>query len=439
MATLDPLPIPANDEEKKSETSSVKHQDSEGGTDAAEYPEGGLQAWLVIFGSFLALFSTWGIINSYGVFHDYYATVLLPNSSSSTISLIGALQLFFLYGSSPVIGRIFDLYGPNILLPLGSLITVVSLMLVSLCQANETYQFFLTHGLLFGFGVTLIFTPVVAAAGHWFHRRRPFAIGVMVSGSSLGGVIYPIVLQRLIPTVGFPWAVRVIAFINLGCLIVSCATVKTRFRSKPGQNWREGLVDLSGFRDPAFCLACVATFILFYAQFVPYFYIEAYANYRHVTSAISKYIVAIMNAAGVARILPSLLAVQYGALNVMIPATLLSGILVLALWLPSHGAIPLTIFSALYGVFSGVLLALLPAYIGAISPTERFGGRLGCVYFFAAVASLAGTPTAGAFVQNRQDPGYTSLILFTGLMILGGAIILVVARFLHSRSLVYKI
>ncbi|KAK7448846.1 hypothetical protein VKT23_013575 [Stygiomarasmius scandens] len=411
----------------------------ESGADVIQYPEGGLQAWQVVFGSFLAMFSTWGIINSYGVFHDYYSTALLPNSSSSAISLIGALQLFFLYGFSPIVGRVFDLYGPNVLLPLGSLITVVSLMLVSICQANQAYQFFLTHGLLFGIGVTLVFTPAIAVAGHWFHKRRPFAIGVMASGSSVGGAIYPIVLQRLIPKVGFPWAVRVMAFITMGCLAVSCVTIKTRLKPKVRRSWREGLVDLSGFKEPTFCLACFATFILFYAQFIPYFYIEAYADYRQVTSAISKYIVAIMNGAAVVRILPCLLAVKYGTLNVIIPSTLLSGILVLAVWLPSSSAVPLTVFGALYGIFSGVLLALLPAYIGAISPTERFGGRLGCAWFFAAVASLVGTPTAGAFVQDRQHPGYTSLILFTGLMILGGVMILVVARFLHSKNLVYRI
>ncbi|KAK7448847.1 hypothetical protein VKT23_013576 [Stygiomarasmius scandens] len=440
MTTSDPLPLSVGSEEAKSEISPVEQsREGEGDANVVDYPEGGLQAWLVVFGSFLGLFSTWGVINSYGVFHDYYSTVLLPNSSSSTISLIGALQLFFLYGFSPVIGRIFDLYGPNVLVPLGSVIIVISLMLLSLCQANHAYQFFLTHGLLFGIGITIAYTPVVAVIGHWFHKRRPFAIGVIASGSSIGGVIYPIVLQRLIPKVGFPWAVRVMAFINMGCLAVSCLTIKTRLKPTVRRSWRQGLVDLNGFKEPTFCLACAATFIMFYVQFVPYFYIEAYADYRQITSTISRYIVAIMNGAGVARILLSLLAVKFGTLNIMVPTTILSVILVLAVWLPSQGAVPLTIFGALYGIFSGAFLSLLPAYIGAISPTERFGGRLGCAWFFAAVASLVGTPTAGAFVQDRQHPRYTSLILFTGLMTLGGAMMLVVARFMHSRSLMYKI
>ncbi|KAF5337680.1 hypothetical protein D9758_013009 [Tetrapyrgos nigripes] len=461
MATLNTLPSMKNDEDTKPEHPRLSNLDSS--AESIEYPEGGLEAWLVIFGSFLALFATWGVINSYGVFHDYYSTVLLPNSSSSTISLIGALQLFFLYGFSPVVGRIFDLYGSRILLPLGSIITVISLMLLSLCQVNQTYQFFLADGLLFGIGATLVFTPAVAVAGHWFNKKRPLAIGVMATGSSVGGVVCPIILQRLIPKVGFGWAVRVMAFVVLGCLILSCVTIKTRLlpRSRlglvdvgaagagvgvreaggEGQKgaWRSGLVDLTGFKDPKFCLACAATFILFYVLFIPFFYIEAYAKYRQVDSTISQYVVAIMNGAAILRLSLCFLAVKYGTVNIIVPSILVSGILVLAVWLPSRGAVPIAVFGSLYAIFSGVFITLLPAWIGAMSTTERFGGRVGCVWFFAAVASLVGTPTAGAFVKDREHPGYNSLMLFTGVMFLGGSVILVIARILHSRRLWYKI
>ena len=95
--------------------------------------DGGRDAWLVVLGSFLAMFSSFGIVNSYvsdgcpplfrlqqltllfqGVFQDYYTTNLLPNSSSSTISLIGAIQLFLVYGLGPVVGRTFDAYGTKV-------------------------------------------------------------------------------------------------------------------------------------------------------------------------------------------------------------------------------------------------------------------------------------------------------------------------------------
>ncbi len=92
-------------------------------------PDGGKAAWTVVMGSTLALFASAGMINSYvrlvypyctsilfltepqGAFQDYYESTLLPSSSSASISLIGSLQVFFLYAGGPLTGRIFDAYG----------------------------------------------------------------------------------------------------------------------------------------------------------------------------------------------------------------------------------------------------------------------------------------------------------------------------------------
>lgn len=52
---------------------------------------------------------------------------------------------------------------------------------------------------------------------------------------------------------------------------------------------------------------------LFYAYFIPYFYIQVYANVRGVDPRIANYVLAIMNAMTVpSRILPGFLADRYG-------------------------------------------------------------------------------------------------------------------------------
>lgn len=105
-------------------------------SDEDEYvPDGDREAWTVVLGSSLALFASAGMINAYvcylhhlnarqltdsayqGTFQDYYETTLLPSSSSSSVSLIGSLQVFFLYAFGPLTGRIFDAYGTRVRLP----------------------------------------------------------------------------------------------------------------------------------------------------------------------------------------------------------------------------------------------------------------------------------------------------------------------------------
>ena len=156
-------------------------------------------------------------------------------------------------------------------------------------------------------------------------------------------------------------------------------------------------------------------------------------------------------------------------LQILFPATVFSGGIVLALWLPSRGEVPIILFSALYGVFSsafsllqlqvpvdknstGSFVSMLPAYIATITPVEKFGARLGrfsrrclqsclgqqpsgTLYFFVAVACLVGTPTAGAFFRpsfTREQ--FEHLIIFTGVLLLASATLIGSTHLISLRN-----
>ncbi|PIL29481.1 MFS general substrate transporter [Ganoderma sinense ZZ0214-1] len=412
-----------------------------------DVPDGGLAAWTVVLGSTLALIASTGMANAYGAFQDYYESTLLPSSSSASIALIGSLQYFLLFAGSPLTGRIFDAYGITVLMPLGSFLCVLSMMMASLAQKDQAYQLFLSHGVLFGVGMALMyassprvfsfididaqrrhpasFNPSIAVLGHWFRRRRATAIGVALGGSSIGGVIFPILLQRLVPVVGFPWAVRSIAFVMLACFVVSCLTVRTRLPLSGHVSWRTA-VDLHGFKDLRYVLAAVSGFLLFYAVYTPIFYIEIYASFRGVSPTLSSYLLPILNAANVlSRILPGLASDRFGALKCFVPAATVCTVLVFGLWMPSRNVGSIIAFSVLYGLFSGVFLSLLSTHVASITPREVFGARLGSVYVFVAIATLAGTPTAGALLNVADEKHFERLIVFTGAMLALGTVVLV--------------
>ena len=66
------------------------------------------------FNGFLLLRKILSLTELQGAFQDYYESTLLPSSSSASISLIGSLQVFFLYAGGPITGRIFDAYGTTV-------------------------------------------------------------------------------------------------------------------------------------------------------------------------------------------------------------------------------------------------------------------------------------------------------------------------------------
>ncbi|KAI0644764.1 monocarboxylate permease [Trametes meyenii] len=398
-------------------------------------PDGGKEAWTVVLGAALALFASAGMVNTYGAFQDYYEASLLPSSSSASISLIGSLQIFFLYAVGTLTGRVFDAYGTKYLIPTGTVITVFSLMMVSLSQKDQAYQVYLSHGVLFGFGIALLFNPAVAVLGHWFRKRRALAIGLTTGGSASGGVILPIILEKLIPAVGFGWAVRIVGFILLGLLVISCVTIRTRLPLSGHLSFRTA-IDLGGFKDPRYTLASIGAFLLFYGFFIPYFYIQIYANFRGVPPHIAKYLLAIMNATNVpSRILPGYIADKSGPLSVFIPAAGICSILLLGLWLPSHNAASIVAFAALYGLFSGAFVSLLPTYIASISPREKLGARLGAVYLVVAIASLVGTPTGGALLKKTDEEHFRNLIIFCGVLSVAGTLVMAAAGLIGSPVL----
>ena len=94
--------------------------------------------------------------------------------------------------------------------------------------SHELYQFMLSHGFCVGIGSGLVYVPTVAICVDYFSRYRGLALGVAAIGSSLGSIIYPIMFNRLRPRIGFPWTMRVIAFMAFGLLLIALALVRPR-------------------------------------------------------------------------------------------------------------------------------------------------------------------------------------------------------------------
>lgn len=159
------------------------------GLSPADFPDGGSEAWLVIVGGWCCLFVSFGWITSIGVFQDYYESNLLSNYSSSTVSWIPSLQACCMFIGAPVFGKIFDSFGPRWLLAAGSFFHVFGLMMASL--STQYYQLLLSQGVCSALGSGAIFYAANNSASTWFLRRRAFAMGILSSGSSLGGVIFP--------------------------------------------------------------------------------------------------------------------------------------------------------------------------------------------------------------------------------------------------------
>lgn len=138
----------------------------------------------------------------------------------------------------------------------------------------------------------------------WFNKRRGIAYGIAASGSSIGGIIFPIMVQRLIDDIGYGWSMRIAAFLILALLVIANSTVKSRFPPNPKSMTKEEL--LQPFKE--FKLMAVITGFLFltFGIFIPIDYVVAEASARGMSSNLSQYLLAMLNAGRyVLYILPS--------------------------------------------------------------------------------------------------------------------------------------
>ncbi|KAJ5753771.1 uncharacterized protein N7511_007924 [Penicillium nucicola] len=326
--------------------------------------------------------------------------------------------------------QVFDNYGPKWLLLIGTFLHVFGLMMTSI--STEYYQFFLAQGICSPLGASFVFSPALSCTATWFENRRALAFGIVSSGSSLGGVVFPTMLSRLLPTIGFGWSLRISGFIVLMLLVIANLTVRSRIAPVPRP------VRLSDYTSPftelPFVLLVLASCCGFFAMFVPINYVVLEAQEDGIDRNIAGYLLTILNAASLpGRILPGYLGDKLGRFNVMIAMCSLSAVVILALWLPgtilSPGSAAIYIvFSMLYGFASGAFVGMVPALLGQISPdVTKIGVRQGVLFSCISIASLTGSPIAGA-ILSRQNDTYWGLQVWAGAMMVTSVFFFAMAR-----------
>lgn len=116
-----------------------------------------------------------------------------------------------------------------------------------------------------------------------------------------------------------------------------------------------------------------------------------------------------------------------GNFNVMFVTMLCSGLVTLALWLPSNSDGAIVAFTVIYGFFSGAYIALAPMLVAQISKIQQIGVRNGALFLAVSIAALTGSPLAGALLDKDQGR-FNYLQIFAGAMMCAAAGIVLMSR-----------
>lgn len=231
-------------------------------------PDGGLVAWTQVAMGWIMIFTTWGYINSFGAFQAYYITVF-PDRAASEISWIGAVQVWLTFFVGAFSGRLLDAGKFKVTFLTGAILHLLGVFTMSL-SGDAYWKLMLTQGVLTGLGNGIIFTPSVSLVATYFDKRRALAVGLVTTGNSAGGLVYPAIVRGVLPKLGFAWTARVLGFMNLSGLALAAIFMKPWLPPRTAGP----IIELAAFKEPIYVCYVAGLFMFVWGTYYTLYYVS---------------------------------------------------------------------------------------------------------------------------------------------------------------------
>ncbi|KAF4450072.1 hypothetical protein F53441_6777 [Fusarium austroafricanum] len=376
-------------------------------TSAAVDIESSFAAWTCVFGSFLFLMPTFGMMQSIGTFQSYLELNQLRDYSAGEIGWIAGMYMFISMLVAIQVGPVLDQRGPFALSIIGG--GGIVIMFILLAECKQYWHFMLCFGILGGLATAIAGTIPVTVVAKLFSRKRGFAIGLALTGSSTGTVIFPIMLRSLLPKLGWGWSMRVLAFVILGiftlgtlCFIPYRRLIKLvnmPIAKKGGM----ALLNFSAFTSVAFTLVCVMFFAISFVLYGIGGLLPTFAIQAGLTAETGYTLVSIIGGASAfGRIFPGLAGDKFGHYNVLIVMMALTLVFMGTMFVPfGDNPVILYVFTGLWGFCSGGFLSITP----------------GTMNFVISFSLLIAIPSSGTMVEKMGTQALSGLLM--GVLALG--------------------
>lgn len=436
-------------------------------------PDGGRKAYSVLFGCFIGLISNLGVINSIGAVQAYVSEHQLKTVQTSTVAWVFSIYLALAYAIGLFIGPVFDRKGTKGLLICATVLIFVGF--IATANSTNVWQFILSLSICVGVGNALAMTPLVGVVNHWFFVKRGNATGIATSGGSVGGLVIPLMLRHLYPRYGFQWAIRILAFFCCGCMIIATLLVDERVRKTKeeveedereeteghsesssmntseteknvsivdklisivkvvGVSMYSTIANLSfkSLRELKYTFLICGAFCGELSLILIVTYFATYAIAQGVLESTSYLLLTVWNATGIlGRWVPGYFSDYLGKYNMNLLMITGLDICIFALWLPfGYSLTILYVFASLGGFFLGLILSMLPACLGQISPVREFGERYGLLLAFLSIGNLIGVPIGAAIIGDGSQHNYDMFVVLVGVLCTFGIFFWAVSRY----------
>jgi sugar phosphate permease len=230
--------------------------------------------WWVLLGVFVSYTALVGVqIYTLPLFYPE----LIKEFGWSSEQVTRAATIFFLTGAiiTPFVSSLFDRYSVRLFMIAGAAATITGLAAFRSMQTLT--QMILIYLILALAQVCSGQVPTMLIVTRWFKRYRGIAVGITLMGTSIGGAVFPLVVQHVMRTGGWRDAVSVLMVI---CAVMMVPPLIFFIRSRPEDKGLQpdGSQPNSETLDPKTHQAHTEGPTLSQAMHKPAFYLLAFAT-----------------------------------------------------------------------------------------------------------------------------------------------------------------
>ena len=363
-------------------------------------------------------------------------------ASLAEIDLIGTIAISLMTIGAPFATAWTKRFSPRAVVMAGGVLFAAGGLLASVSQ--KLWQFELTQGVLLGLGICLTYMPAVTVAPTWFTARRGLAMGIVLAGTGVGGVLWAPVLRALNEKIGFRNTLRVSSCVSFTLILTAGSVltwepntkqrIQTENAAMSGRRnlFQVPLVDWRVAKTKKFVAQALGASLQSAAYYTPVFFFASYAKTLGYSESTGANFIALSNAANATgKVAIGYFADRYGRLNSLLLTTAISAVTVLGLWLPSTrseggenaGRGLFVAFTILYGIFASAYVSLFPTALVESFGIAQFPSVNGSLYLVRGLATLIGTPLAGVLVRSSMETAsprtYQNTSLFAGVLLAG--------------------
>ncbi|MAM67223.1 MAG: MFS transporter [Rhodospirillaceae bacterium] len=314
-----------------------------------------------------------------------------------------------------LMGYLLDRLGAVVLPVVATFAVVSGSILTTLVDAQ--WQLFAVYLILFGFlGQGSLYAPLMANISKWYERRRGMAVGIVASGQSLAGIVWPPIFGVAVTEVGWRYGFIGFGLIAAAIMLPMClifirkppdtetliaaeASEGAGSKGRPRHGARRSETSLSYLQlQIVLCVAIIGCCISMALPLAP---LVAYATDigLPLTDAVTVLSVTLMAAFTSRVLLVGLLSDRFGGLWALFIFSALQAAMV-ALLAYADSTILLYVIGIGFGLGYGGIFPVYAVIIREYMPPDEAGRRTGVVFLFGAVSMGLGSWMGGALFDT---------------------------------------